>query len=121
MLISVLFLVRFDASNFVALNLVSADLRAPVATFWQQLDNALAAARRKALKLHRNTPEEQPDDLSDASESYFPIVLLSYCDLLEMSEALLFLQGCHRRDAVLVFAPHFIQGTLLAALHAPVF
>lgn len=43
----------------------------------------------------------------------FPVVLLSYTDLVEACDAVQFLAG-HRHDAVLVFAPHFVIGEAAA-------
>lgn len=54
------------------------------------------------------------------SRNHFPILLLSYVDLIEVSEVLTFLL-MHRRDAVLIFAPHFIVGEFLFQLSITAF
>lgn len=94
-------------NNVVVMNLSNVDFNAPVSTFWQHLDSELT----KLSNAPSATINERfTFDPATAMHLFFPIVLLSYCDLLEMADSVLYLHSCHRRDAVLVFAPHFIQG-----------
>jgi hypothetical protein len=97
------------------MNLGAINTNASPAAFWLQLDQRLNEARRKGYssKHAKRTMEEMTEDGRD---SFFPIILLSYNDLLEMSEALLYVHCMHRRDAVLIFAPHFIQEKLLVEM-----
>lgn len=43
------------------------------------------------------------------SNTAFPLLILSYVDYLQVSDALSYLV-CHRPDAVMVFAPLFVIG-----------
>ncbi|RYG70390.1 hypothetical protein EON64_00285 [archaeon] len=76
----------------------------------------LSQRKRSTPTKGRNGSDDLGEHKADARESFFPVVLLSYCDLLEMSEAILYMQCIHRRDSIFVFAPHFIQEKLLVEM-----
>lgn len=66
------------------------------------LDPSTSAATSASKATGSLSPEEAP----------FPIVFLSYSDLIEASDAMQYIAS-RRFDAVFIFAPHFVIGELL--------
>ena len=66
-------------------------------------------------KLHLSGPELQQLSQGGAAEEllYFPILFLSQTDLLDMSDALLYLYASFHRNLVLIFAPDFALESLM--------
>lgn len=69
----------------------------------------LYVERRLALRSNSNC--DLGGDAGLASSSPFPVVMLSYSDLVEACDTMQFL-AARRHDAVLVFAPHFLIGNI---------
>lgn len=101
---------RFEALGFVAMKMEAVDPFASMRTFWGQLDTAIIEALQ--TKGSNGAPAISSDHFAQRQllTEAVPIILLTYCDLIEMSEALLYVRTIQQTDALLIFAPHFIQG-----------
>jgi hypothetical protein len=71
-------------------------------------------------KLHLSGPELLQLSQGGASEEllFFPILFLSQTDLLDMSDALLYLYASFHRNLVLIFAPDFALESLMFEIKA---
>lgn len=89
--------------------LVSADSKSlGVKNFWSQVDVKIDELKSTANKEY---PKTSGDDMHMlAPDGYFPVVLFSYCDLMELSDSVIAGTCLLRRDSIFVFAPQCIQG-----------
>lgn len=80
-----------------------------VRAFWAQLD-------RRIAELSENKQQTR-----HTHQSFFPVVMGSWSDLAELSEAMVAAACMLRRGAIFIFAPQCIQGETLMISFANAF
>ncbi len=87
-----------------------ADGTRSLAQYLQYFERRLSLLSNSNCDLTVSSDGVSSDEQEDRDGcSYFPVLLLSYTDLVEACDVLTMLAS-RRHDAVLVFAPHFVVG-----------
>ncbi len=93
-------LCRLENAPILQLQISSNAKSTDVSSFWSQVDSQIDSSKRNLAS----------DQLIPSSDDFFPIILFTYCDLMELSDSVIAVTCMLRRNSIFIFVPYFIQG-----------
>lgn len=90
---------RLENASILQLQISSNAKSTDVSSFWSQVDSQIDSSKRNLAS-----------DQLIPSDDFFPIILFTYCDLMELSDSVIAVTCMLRRNSIFIFVPYFIQG-----------